>query len=130
MDAKVTISRRSSQVGEGVISIEITDRNSSLIAASVTLTFEDFAQCITGVGAMPANWQFPPTAFTAENIGKNRETKTVSLQWCKYGGEREELERLIEPHLTDGWQLFDDGMTRQQKTPNHTVYLYRFVEAQ
>lgn len=128
MDGKITISRTGLQKGGGDIDFTVEDSLSGLVVTKFTMRLEEFAECITGVGMCSATIQLGPDQYLIDRIGKKRETKTVALDWKKYGGDVRELEALIEPHLIDGWELFANGLNSQQNSPGHTVVLRRFVD--
>lgn len=133
MDAKVTISRFSTNKGDGGIGIIIDDAASGLRVASVEMNLSDFAECVTGLASAPAKWDIPPSGFVIENIGKKRETKRVNIDFSKWKIQDKQkakarISELAVPHLIDGWMLSDNGLTRQQPTKGHVIILYRFVD--
>jgi hypothetical protein len=127
-DARVTISR----TNHDEIFIKIDDDTSGLRVVEVMMSPSDFARAITGLSSCNGEFHFTPTAFTAANIGKVRETDSFFVR--KSDGYSKEAQAAIvyeefeKSGLAEaGWMIHSDGTGSQQPHDTHRATIYRFV---
>ncbi|QDP55724.1 MAG: hypothetical protein Tp138OMZ00d2C19078241_56 [Prokaryotic dsDNA virus sp.] len=111
---KVTISRRSMYKGEGKIFVSIEDRASGLTISELSMEFADFAECLTGMSYSDADVTIADTD-TYQFIGKKRVTETIGIPVSARLEKTEEARRMIEDSVPDGWMLWSDGLSSQQR---------------
>ena len=132
--ARVTISRPQRSDGVKNITISIEDKASGFNIIKIAMTAESFAECITGLGYVPAVIERVPTYKMLDNFGKKKEIMNCSVDKPDgYGDKRdkvlsENIKREVEKYIGDGWMLSDDGTRSQQNTPKHHFSLCRYVE--
>ncbi len=134
MKAKVSITRRGMTKGDGVVSIQITDKESRLRVIEVEMEMIEFAEAITGLSYCKAECFFAPNQFIIDNIGKKREVKDIFVERSGLYGEKDNeiIRQSVEDsgELVDGWMIHSDGCNTQQHGMKHKVVLYRFVDAE
>jgi hypothetical protein len=103
IDTGITISRTTNSKSGSYIWIEIKDKVSGCRIIETTLTLEDFAMAITGMGHIPCTSEF----FEDAPVGKKRQTKIeylrrppVSNTFVKASIAKE----ILEPYEIDDWK--------------------------
>lgn len=128
---KVTITRPSRSDGKRTIVIEISDDTSGLLVCRVTMDARDFAECVTGLGLVPAvldHW----VGDNADKVGKKRICKTIHI---RRPHSYDDAERRMEvrrnskvlAECAKGWVLWCDGVGRQQPGDTWSVQLVRYA---
>lgn len=132
MEAKVRIGRVSSLKGEGHIVIEVEENISGLTVCQLNMSYEEFAECITGMSGCEGKFEFLPTPFTVQNYGKKR---VVEQRLCPKvrSFKREDQSMAVEKHFKThdeplGWMLWDDGTRTQQNGEDHCYVVWKFVK--
>lgn len=111
------------------LSIEIED-TSSHHTVSINLPAKDVAALLGRQVLMDCDVTWPEDL---SKIGMRRENKSVELikTWEDFKPSRDLIEKVCEEqgYLVDGWELWQDGTTTQQKKRGyHKVVLDRYVE--
>jgi len=132
-EAKVTITRRGSNKGDGQVSISIEDRLSGLLITEVLMDLSEFAESITGLTMCKGEFRFMPNQFVVDNAGKKRETKRILVEKpnaFEKEKAKEEVRKAVDKsgELKEGWMIHNDGTGSQQNGSKHQVVLYRFTE--
>lgn len=134
MKASVRIGRVSTMKGDGYIVIDIEEDVSGLTVCTVEMSYEEFAQCITGLSGCEGEFKTIANQFGVENYGKKRLVETVSCNKVR-SFKREDQSAEVERHFKqnyepEGWMLWDDGVRLQQHGKDHQYTLWKFVEAE
>jgi hypothetical protein len=131
-NATVTIGRTQSTREDDFISIEIQDRDSRNRVIELSMTYEQFAKCITGLGYVDAKVRGIVSAENFGELGKKLVSKQINLETTlrKYGKKEEaELRELVYASVPDGWKMNNDGMTSQQNAAGiHNFSVYQHID--
>lgn len=130
-NAMVTIGRTQSTNEDDYIGIEITDRDSRNRVIELSMTYEQFSQCITGLGYVDAKVHGLVSAENFGELGRKMVSKQIDLKTSlrKYGDDEEKLRELVYASVPDGWKMNRDGMDSQQNTTGvHHFSVYQHVE--
>lgn len=128
MRGKITISRYSNSDETDPIHITIEEVDSSIQFVDVSMTLEDFAQALTGLGFVDCGLTFR----ALDKIGKIREHKVEPIYiGDRYNFTEEESKELIKPFEVDGWIGRDEDLRNshnQTKDRKHrNVVFVRWV---
>ena len=107
------------------IYLEIHDKSSGCRFVNLRIDLRNFAMALTGVACRPCWFNFRP-----ENVGKRRELKRVLVPRPSFNASKEDLIKLMEPFLTDGWTASVDDATNDHNWRTNDkaeVTMTRFV---
>ncbi len=113
LNTHTTISRRTSNISEGYICIEIIDKMSGCTIIETEIGLSDFAMAITGMGRTPSTSEF----YFEAPIGKKHEIKTEKLSRLPVTNKFTEAltaKELLAPYEVDGWV----GRKHDLRNPN------------
>lgn len=96
---KITISKVVG-LGDDYMEIRIRDVDASVEFIEVKLSMEDFAQAITGMGAIPCKFE----VRGLENVGKKRETEPLKFPIPGVLEKKEKALELLPSYIPDGWK--------------------------
>ena len=123
LPAEITIARPSYSDWRKLITIKIIDKKSHCLAIEVEIGYAEFAQTLTGLGAVDCQM----TLNDSDVIGKKSEYKeeiikipTILLSNSKSQKQKEALRAILECYEVDGWRAND----------NDAVNRYNLVENQ
>lgn len=125
MKGTVTIGRDS----RNVVNITVTEEASRQTIVVASLTREQFADALTGLAYTPCELDRIISPGNVNKIGMRKETKVAT---CFRVNNKPEQRRVVLDCIEaehPGWELWDDGTSSQQRTPNeHRFVLCRWVE--
>jgi len=129
LKGNVTISRATSNVENDYIRIVVRDEESGTQFVTVEVSLAEFAQAITGLGAVPCQLD----VRGLHNVGKRREVKREVLPALVNAREADALARAeaaIAPLEVDGWrgEAGDYLLLSRRKQGDVTVVFTRFVD--
>lgn len=130
--AKITIGKRSSQVGTGTVSIEITDRTSGLRVVEVEMEYKDFTECLMGLAYCEGLFTTMPTEYSVQRYGKNKTTEKWSCDKSEVFGKDPQRNLVLYDFKkrNDGnWELWDDGTSSQQNLEKHKYTVCKYINS-
>jgi hypothetical protein len=111
----ISISRTSSNYDNPrPIKITITDTTSGVEAIEASLSLEDFAMALTGMGHITCLFDFNGSGI----VGKTREFERRDIfvpHDNTYRDRDEKIRKLLESHETDGWRARDSDASNSHK---------------
>lgn len=131
MKARVAISRRSTNQGDGSIGIAITDDASGILVCDVEMSLSDFAECVTGLAGSQAEFRSIANRYAADRFGKK---KIVERVYCdKASGKKEMADQVMSDfskNYSEEWELWSDGTSSQQNGKQHQYIICKYVETE
>ena len=132
----LTISRPSYSDGTKVIRITVEDELSGIEFLTVEVGLEQFAEALTGLGAMDCQLEVYP-----DQIGKRAERKAewvpMEITFLLDGAAREAAHRVaLAPFEVDGWRAIGGRLgnrhyhSKRDGQDGYTVSFVRYVEAE
>lgn len=109
------------------VRISIDDEASSNRVAELDMSLADFADCVTGLSGVSANFLFRPSPESAKNYGLKRVTKDM---FCERVFEKDKQRGIVLAELLGNseWSLFNDGIGTQQNGEKHRFVVVKYVE--
>jgi hypothetical protein len=133
MTALISMYRRDMDNNEGYMQIEIEDEVSGNLVCSVEVPFADFTRCLTSCN-VKAKFDFMPTDYTVETIGKVRITENVVIPWDQIGKwePKKDTEVIVLEHFAENygseWHMQSTGTRSQQNSDKgHKYTIKKFV---
>ena len=127
MKSKLTISRPSFGDGKEAIAIHIKDELSGKTIVEVHVGYSDFAEALTGLGAVPSEVERLLDSGDLEKVGKKKIVETV---YCKRD-YRKDVQKDIVQHdfltrFSNKWELLSDGPSTQQHGEEHKYTIVKW----
>jgi hypothetical protein len=99
LKGQITISRPTWGDGRKTIQITVKDCGSRVSFLTVDISYEDFAECLTGMSNVTCSLE----TRGLHNVGKVRETEPLTFKMpSKYGGKKEARQEVVK-HTPEGW---------------------------
>ena len=129
--ARVTITRRGTIRGEGVIAISITDHASDINVCDVVMSLSEFSECVTGLAGSRGEFRNIANLYSAARYGK---TKIVERVYCEKVDsiKKKDVSESVRAHFNDNyadeWELWSDGTGSQQHGEKHQYIICKYVD--
>lgn len=133
LDGLVSIGRISNMAGQGRIEILIEDKKSGIEFVKASISYEEFAQALTGLAMRPASLELRGL----EKIGCARETKTMGIfvPTHDYKDRDAVTRKAVSDAESDGWTGYvSDAQNHNRITKRnddgvfHNVAFQRWVK--
>ena len=122
LPAEINIARPSYSDGRKLITIQITDKKSGCGAVAIEIGYAEFAQALTGLGAVDCQMTFNDSGVIGKKYEYKQEVVKIpkTLLYTKSKQQQEALRACLECYETDGWIARDsDAMN------HHHILEYR-----
>lgn len=129
MKGKVSISRRTRNKGEGIISIKITDANSRQIVAEAEMSFSEFAEAVTGMSDCESEIVRVMSPVEASRVGCRciTERVTIDLPDGEYSLSKDTPDEFFDQYIPDGFIMYGNGLRTKQPTGKHVFTVRKWV---